>query len=154
MKMLLNIIFNNNIKIKYNIKMEPNILTNYPLDILELDITNDSANDTTSDNYNEIEPLALDFLIFNKLTKLNCRNNKIKSLDFLPNTLTQLLCVYNLITSLDNLPLNLIELDCSLNNITKLDNLPKTLKKLTCNDNSIVFLDNLPNGLNSSPTEC
>ena len=67
---------------------------------------------------------------YTKLKALNCNNNKLISLDNLPQGLQKLDCCYNQITSLDNLQPGLQELYCSDNQITSLDNLPPGLKVL------------------------
>jgi Leucine-rich repeat (LRR) protein len=72
------------------------ILEEFPYDIIEIDIS-----------YRYIEG-SLDFNRFTKLTKLNCNNNQITSLDNLPNSLIELKCGYNKITCLNNLSNSLI----------------------------------------------
>ncbi len=113
-----------------------------------MDILNQFAYDVTEININSknIEGI-LDFSNFTKLTKLDCVDNKITSLNNLPNSLIELNCGYNKITSLDNLPTSLIKLRCEYNKITSLDNLPTSLIELICNNNKITSLDNLPNSL-------
>ena len=87
---------------------------------------------------------TLDFKRFNKLKKLECRNNHITSIINLPSTLEFLDISYNNITSLNNLPSSLIHLVCSYNNIKSFDNLPISLKKLNSTGNNSNFnYDNL-----------
>jgi len=127
-----------------------NILNQFADDVTEIDISSKN-----------IEGI-LDFKRFTKLTKLNCCNNKITSLDNLrskgteafssekdiPNSLIELKCGYNKITSLDNICSTcIIKLECEYNKITSLDNLPNSLIQLICNNNQITSLDNLPNSL-------
>ncbi len=68
-----------------------NILDQFSDDVTEINIS-----------YKNIEG-SLDFTRFTKLIKLNCINNKITSLNNLPNSLIELYCIDNQITSLDNL---------------------------------------------------
>ena len=60
-----------------------------------------------------------DLSIYPNLKKLNCSNNKLISLDNLPNTI--------------------VELDCAFNKITSLDHIPPSLSKLSCNDNPLYY---------------
>ena len=67
---------------------------------------------------------------YTNLQKLDCRSNRL--------------------TSLDNLPLNLQTLNCSSNYLTSLDNLPLNLKELKCNNNPFIYnfeptLENIKN---------
>lgn len=89
----------------------------------------------------------LDFLpIF--LIELDVSDNKIISMDKnLPYGLKKLNCSSNKILSLNNLPEKLEELDCSRNLIVLLNNLPSSLIKLSCSNNNIIKLDNLPTSL-------
>ena len=67
-----------------------------------------------------------DLTRFNKLKKLDCRDNEITKLNNLPISLQILICGENAITNLDYLPLSLTKLYCFDNKITKLNNLPPT----------------------------
>ncbi len=114
-----------------------NILDQFADDVTEIDISNKNIKG------------SLDFARFSKLTVLYCNDNKITSLDNLPDSLIKLYCNLNKISSLDNLPNSLIELDCTNNQIRSFNNLVslKLLKYLNCNYNEITNLDNLPNSL-------
>ncbi len=65
-----------------------------------MDILDQFTDDVTEINIKSknIEGI-LDFSKFTKLTKLDCVNNKIMSLNNLPNSLIELNCGYNNITS-------------------------------------------------------
>lgn len=60
---------------------------------------------------------------FTSLTKLDCMDNQLKTLDISKNiALTHLFCGYNELTSLDvTKNINLIKLDCSKNKLTNID---------------------------------
>ena len=116
------------------------ILKEFPDDIMEIDI-----------NYKKIEGI-LDFGRFTKLTKLNCNNNQITSLD------TQEILSSDNISGAHykftyskfigcNLPNSLIKLNCNNNQITRLDNLSNSLNVLHCINNNIIGFDNLPSSL-------
>lgn len=64
-------------------------------DITELDI---------SQNYNSD---LLNLHKFTKLIKLDCSVNKIKNIEYFPNSLIELNCYCNELVNLDNLPNNL-----------------------------------------------
>ena len=109
----------------------------------------------------------IDLIEFDKLTKINCENNKISKiinicptvqyincknnniseLNYLPDELVTLICDYNKIKSLDNLPIGIKFLSCDSNNLVGFENLPFGLEHLSCADNPIISLDFLPEGL-------
>ena len=95
-------------------------------------------------------------LLPNLLQRLDCSNNKLKSLPNLPNLLQELCFYNNQLTSFPDLPNSLQILDCSYNQITSLPNwvtsfpclrLPNSLKELCCDSNQITSLPNLPDSL-------
>ncbi|MBR5689245.1 MAG: leucine-rich repeat domain-containing protein, partial [Prevotella sp.] len=81
---------------------------------------------------------------FTALTELNCRNNRLTTLDVSGCTaLTTLDCGINKLTSLDvSKNTALTTLDCGSNKLTALDMLKNTaLKYLTCDNNQLTSLD-------------
>ena len=81
-------------------------------------------------------------MVDNSITKLNI---SIKRLTQLPDdigkyTNLQILdCRDNKLTSLDNLPPSLQELNCDCNYISNLDNLPNNLQELDCGNNPLKY---------------
>ncbi len=114
------------------------ILNRYPSKLIKLNIS-----------YRVLNGEILDFSRFIFLEVLYCNNNyyNIKQIINLPPNLKILNCKNNKLNSLDNLPKRLEFLDCSNNNILSLDNLPSSLLKLICYSNKINCLDNLPASL-------
>ena len=74
-----------------------------------------------------------------RLTCLNCRNNKLPSLPPLPEGLTKLFCSDNQLTSLPALPEGLTYLYCTVNVLTSLPPLPESLTALQCSGNHIFY---------------
>ena len=82
---------------------------------------------------------------FTSLMSLDCSNNNLTELPFLPNPyLKQIRCANNLLTRLPLLPESLISLDCSGNKINYITSLPIALSELTLNGNPIRQLPKLP----------
>lgn len=84
---------------------------------------------------------------FQQVWKLTIRNNKIKSLDYLPPNLTVLDCSNNEITAFKNIPQNLDWLSINNNKLTELGPLPASLTGLSCSNNLLYHLPNLPSNL-------
>ena len=119
----------------------------------------DKSIDTNQDGYlDEVELLAVKELdvsnkgitrltgieYFTALTKLDCGNNSLQSLDVSKNTaLTELYCSYNSLQSLDvSNNTALTTLDCYGNSLQSLDVSNNTaLTELDCSDNSLKSLD-------------
>ena len=90
-------------------------------------------------SYQGLVNLPDDIDKYTNLKILDCSENKLTSLDNLPQTLKNLYCGYNEITSLDNLPPTLEILICVCNKITSLDNLPPSLEYLSCVNNPFTY---------------
>jgi len=84
---------------------------------------------------------------FTNLVSLNCSNNSLISLFYLPLTLLDLNCSGNSLSNILYLPSSLIKLDCSFNQLTSLPNLPNTLQNLNCTVNDLTSLPSLTNSL-------
>jgi Leucine-rich repeat (LRR) protein len=86
---------------------------------------------------------------------LNCSDNCLSFMQYMPDTLIELNCSDNLISQLDHLPFGLVRLDCSnttrlytrQNCIKFLCHLPGTLRYLNCSNNCLRNLDDLPQAL-------
>lgn len=63
---------------------------------------------------------------FDGLNILNCWNNQLTSLPFLPSSLTKLDCFHTQISNLPELPNSLTELLCENNQLTSLPELPNS----------------------------
>ena len=72
----------------------------------------DYSNITELDLFNKGLTKLPDLSIYINLKKLYCSNNKLTSLDNLPQTIAVLVCSHNRITRLDNLPQTITYLDC------------------------------------------
>ncbi len=95
-------------------------------------------------NYKEISDLS-GIEGFTSLITLDCSNNKLTNLPYLPNPyLKQIRCVNNQLTSLPLFPESLLFLDCSGNKIRFITGFPKALQELTLNSNPIRRLPQLP----------
>jgi Leucine-rich repeat (LRR) protein len=82
---------------------------------------------------------------FASLISLDCSNNKLTELPYLPNPyLKQIRCANNQLTSLPLFPESLLTLDCSGNKIRFITGFPKALMELTLNSNPIRRLPALP----------
>jgi Leucine-rich repeat (LRR) protein len=82
---------------------------------------------------------------FSNLMSLDCSNNRLTSLPYLPNPyLRQIRCVNNQLTSLPLFPESLLSLDCSGNKIRFITGLPRALQELTLNANPLRRLPLLP----------
>jgi hypothetical protein len=82
---------------------------------------------------------------FSSLMGLDCSNNNLSQLPFLPNPyLKQIRCANNFLTALPLLPESLLSLDCSGNKISYITSLPNALLELTINSNPIRQLPQLP----------
>jgi Leucine-rich repeat (LRR) protein len=68
------------------------------------------------------------------LTYLNCSDNNLYEVPYLPPTLKKLLCSYNYLTELSELSSILDEIDCSNNQI---DKFPSNLKKINVSYNQL-----------------
>jgi len=76
------------------------------------------------------------------ITELNISNQGLSKLpdDIHKYTnLKTLYCGNNKITSLDNLPQGLLELNCSHNQLIHLDNIPLSIEKLWCGGNRFIY---------------
>jgi hypothetical protein len=82
---------------------------------------------------------------FTSLITLDCSNNRLTQLPYLPNPyLKQIRCNNNRLTSLPLFPESLLFLDCSGNQIKFITGLPKALQELTLNGNPLRRLPQLP----------
>lgn len=81
------------------------------------------------------------------MTTLDCSDNSLKSLFFLPSTLQNLNCSNNCLKRINFLPFSLIDLDCSSNSIVSIFRLPATLKNFMCKGNWLIKLPTLPSSL-------
>ena len=86
-----------------------------------------------------------DLTRFQNLQGLNCSNNKLTSLPYLPQSLKILYCSDNELTSLPDLTKleNLQLLNCYNNKLTTLPSLPQSLKTLHCSYNKLTTLPDL-----------
>jgi WG containing repeat len=85
---------------------------------------------------------------FSELETLDCSNNLLTILPFMPNpSLKQLRCANNRLTSLPFLPESLLFLDCSGNKINFSVGLPPALQRLVINGNAFKDLPILPTNL-------
>lgn len=82
---------------------------------------------------------------FKNLKVLYCDNNRITTLDKLPETIERLYCYHNQITSITSLPRDLKYFACSYNNLTALPTLPDSLILLNFFSNHITDIHFLPN---------
>ncbi len=79
------------------------------------------------------------------LVTLDCSNNRLTKLPFMPNTyLRQLRCANNRLTSLPFFPESLLYLDCSGNKIDFVVGLPRAMRELNINGNALKELPTLP----------
>ena len=88
--------------------------------------------------------------MFTNVTTLNCANNQLSSLEYLPPNLTTLDCSRNRLTTTGSLLASskLTNLNCSNNQIISLNSLPSNLAQLDCSYNNIAcFPANLPSTL-------
>ena len=84
---------------------------------------------------------------FDNLQSLNCSNNLLTELTYLPNTISTLLCANNDISLLVNFPSAAVIIDCSWNSIDSLPTLPTPLLSLYCDGNNLNTLPPLPSSL-------
>ena len=91
-------------------------------------------------DYASIDDIPLNII------KLNCNYSKLKVLPDLSRftQLRVLYCSNNRLTSIDNLPDNIESIFCSNNRITCINNLPFWLGGLFCNNNRIRYIKELP----------
>jgi Leucine-rich repeat (LRR) protein len=82
---------------------------------------------------------------FSNLMSLDCSNNRLTELPYLPNPyLRQIRCANNRLTSLPLFPESLLFLDVSGNKIRFITGLPRALQELTLNGNPLRRLPPLP----------
>ena len=79
------------------------------------------------------------------ITKLNCSNNSLRSLQYCPKSVTQLNCSYNKLTSLEYCPKSVTLLNCRDNTLTSLQYCPSPVTYLHCSHNSLTSLEYCPN---------
>ena len=96
--------------------------------ITKLDLSNKGLTELPTDLHKYIN-----------LIELYVNNNKLTTLDNLPQKLQSLHCDYNKLTILNNLPQGLINLSCSHNQLTSLDNLLPGLLYLYCTNNHFTY---------------
>jgi Leucine-rich repeat (LRR) protein len=82
--------------------------------------------------------------ISNSLIILECSNNYIKFIKYLPCNLQKLYCSYNLLKKIPYQPNSLIELNCMGNQITDLFYLSDNLERLNCSYNLLKKIPTLP----------
>ena len=91
---------------------------------MSIEIDYDTELDLSSEGLRKLPDLSG----YINLQKIDCRNNKLTSLDNLPSTLTELSCYKNQLTFLDNLPSPLTILKCFVNPLQY--NFEPTLKNI------------------------
>jgi hypothetical protein len=96
---------------------------------------------------------VIPYVNFTTLTKFECRNNFLTSLDIdLPQSLVYLDCSYNMIETLTRIPCNLEVLKCNNNSLVEIDTLPISIEILNCSNNKLKKLpindDNIIKRLN------
>lgn len=84
---------------------------------------------------------------FTNLSSLQCNNNTLTSISFLPSNLFSLVCNDNFLTNIASLPPNMGILYCNNNHLTTLPSLPAYLSTLICDHNNLTSLPALPNSL-------
>ena len=94
-------------------------------------------------NYSKLKVLP-DLSRFTQLRVLYCSNNRLTSIDNLPDQLEFIVCYNNRITCINNLPYYLTGLFCNNNKIRYIKEIPFFLMRLFCNDNCLTSLPDLP----------
>ncbi len=84
---------------------------------------------------------------FKNLTYLDCSNDSLYFIPYLPATLTSLKCQFNNLDSLSASQPLLKYLNCGFNHISALPTLPQGLERLICSANHLSSLPSLPSGL-------
>jgi Leucine-rich repeat (LRR) protein len=87
--------------------------------------------------------------IFPRLLVLKLNRNRIRKLEFIPDSLKELHIMGNGIAKIENLPDGMSELDISFNKIGKLENLPSKLKNLNACHNNIGKLEGIPENIHT-----
>lgn len=82
-----------------------------------------------------------------KLTRFECKNNKLKYIPNLPDSLKYLCFSGNKLSYLPKLPKNLLHLEVNKNQLYELPILPDKIQILNCNNNNLSCLPYLPNSL-------
>jgi hypothetical protein len=136
------------------------------LKLVNIDYTKLPKNVTSVDcSYNEL--IDINFDEYKDIYSINCRQNKLKSIESM-NNLDELDCSFNNISSIEitnivndlncshnrlyklsniielNTFENLITLNCDSNSIEEIECLPINLKYFSCASNKITYLNNLP----------
>ena len=94
-------------------------------------------------NYSKLKVLP-DLSRFTQLRVLYCSNNRLTSIDNLPDHIEFIFCSSNRITCINNLPFWLEGLFCNNNKIRYIKYFPPYLMRLFCNDNQLTSLPDLP----------
>lgn len=96
-------------------------------------------------NDNNIKKITGEFP--SKLSRFECKNNKLKYITNLPDSLKFLCCSENKLSYLPKLPKNLLHLEVNKNQLYELPILPDKIQILNCNNNNLSCLPYLPNSL-------
>lgn len=82
-----------------------------------------------------------------KIKKLDIANNRLTSIDELPNTIEELDFSRNEVTSVKHLPSSIKTVNGDHNKIKYVLSLPESLEYLDLSDNNLMFVPRLPNGI-------
>jgi hypothetical protein len=85
-----------------------------------------------------------DLTRFKHLRVIHCSNNRLTSIDNLPDNIEFIFCSNNRITCINNLPFWLSGLFCNNNRIQYIKELPPYLLRLFCNKNQLTSIPDLP----------